>query len=250
MESSGEISAIIDDDAYPVKDWLKNAIHHFNDPAVAAVGGPAVTPPSDSLSKKISGWIYESPLVSSKFIYRYKPSPIQDVDDYPTCNLIIRKSNFIEAGGFETGYWPGEDTILCLKLTHKLGKRIVYDPGVKVFHHRRNIFGPHLSQIKSYAFHRGFFVKKFPETSLKPAYFIPSVFMVFALLGWTSVFLNDLLFLSWAAIMGIYTLLNLAFSLRTWNPIGILGIFTGTFLTHIFYGVWFIAGLLVSEIKD
>ena len=170
-----------------MKDWLKSAVHHFNDLSVAAVGGPAVTPLSDSLKKKISGWIYESPLVSSKFTYRYKPAPIQNVDDYPTCNLIIRKSDFMEAGGLKPDIGPERILFYALKLTHKLGKKIIYDPGVKVYHHRRDVFGPHLRQIKSYAFHRGFFVKKFPETSLKPAYFIPSVFSVFSLFGWISV---------------------------------------------------------------
>ena len=126
--STGEIVAIIDDDAYPEPDWLSNAARHFDDPAVAAVGGPAVTPPSDNLRQRISGWIYESPLVSWRYTYRYKPKNMRDVDDYPTSNLIIRKNEFIRAGGFDTGYFPGEDTILCLKLTHELGRRIIYDP--------------------------------------------------------------------------------------------------------------------------
>ncbi|MFC1541322.1 glycosyltransferase [Candidatus Latescibacterota bacterium] len=249
-ESNGEIVAIIDDDAYPESKWLSKALVHFEDSTVAAVGGPGMTPNDDNLRKKISGWIYESPLVSSKFTYRYTPGKMQDVDDYPTSSLIIRKSDFIDAGGFETGYWPGEDTILCLKLTHDLGKRIVYDPDVRVYHHRRDIFVPHLRQIKSYALHRGFFARKFPETSLKFGYFVPSIFTLFALIGWMSVFIDTALFTFWGAVMLFYFTLALIFSVRTWNPAGILGTFAGTFITHLVYGVWFIAGLFSSEIKD
>ncbi|MFC1539288.1 glycosyltransferase [Candidatus Latescibacterota bacterium] len=249
-ESNGDIVAIIDDDAYPESDWLSKALVHFEDSTVAAVGGPGMTPPEDNLRKKISGWIYESPLVSSKFTYRYTPGKMQDVEDYPTSSLIIRKSDFIDAGGFETGYWPGEDTILCMKLTHELGKRIVYDPDVRVYHHRRDIFGPHLRQIKSYAYHRGFFARKFPKTSLKLSYFVPSIFTLFALIGWISVFSDTVLFTFWGAVMLFYFTLALIFSVRTWNPAGIIGTFAGTFLTHIVYGVWFIAGLFSSEIKD
>ena len=40
-ESNGEIVAIIDDDAYPESDWLTNAVRHFENPDIAAVGGPA-----------------------------------------------------------------------------------------------------------------------------------------------------------------------------------------------------------------
>jgi GT2 family glycosyltransferase len=248
--ATGEIVAIIDDDAYPDPDWLAKAIPHFADPSVAAVGGPGMTPPSDGLRKKISGWIYESPLVSSSYTYRYKPGGLRDVDDYPTSSLIIRKADFIAAGGFDTGYWPGEDTILCLKLVHELNKRIVYDPAVRVHHHRRDIFRPHLRQIKSYAFHRGFFARKFPETSLKPAYFVPSAFTLFALAGWLSYWMHPALFALWYGVMLFYGALALIFSLRTINPIGVLGILAGTFLTHLTYGGWFIAGLLTQEIRD
>lgn len=249
-ESTGELMAIIDDDAYPDSDWLSKAVPHFADDTVAAVGGPGMTPPSDNLSKHISGWIYESPLVSSSYTYRYRPGILQDVDDYPTSSLIIRKTDFEAAGGFDTGYWPGEDTILCLKLVHELGKRIVYDPAVRVHHHRRDIFGPHLRQIKSYAFHRGFFVRKFPETSLKPAYFVPSLFTLFALGGWMSYWLHPMLCAGWGAVMLLYGALALAFSFRTPNPVGILGIMIGTFLTHLTYGAWFLAGLFAREIRD
>lgn len=249
-ESEGDIVAIIDDDAFPEPDWLARAIPHFDDLNVAAVGGPAMTPPGDNLRKKISGWIYESPLVSSSYVYRYRPGRPQTVDDYPTSNLIIRKSAFIEAGGFDTGYWPGEDTILCMKLTHDLGMRIVYDPDVRVYHHRRDVFGPHLRQIKSYAFHRGFFARRFPATSLRPGYFVPSLFTLFALFGWMSIWLDSTLFDFWQAVMLLYGVLVLIFSLRTWHPSGILGVFAGTFLTHLVYGAWFIAGLLFPEIHD
>jgi cellulose synthase/poly-beta-1,6-N-acetylglucosamine synthase-like glycosyltransferase len=249
-ESRGEIVAIIDDDAYPDREWLSKAVRHFEDPAVAAVGGPGMTPPGDNLRKRISGWIYESPMVSGPYIYRYKPDRLRDVDDYPTSSLILRKSDFLEAGGFDTGYWPGEDTILCLKLTHELGKRIVYDPEARVYHHRRDILGPHLRQVKSYALHRGFFAKKFPQTSLKPGYFAPSFFMLFTLFGWMTVWCCRWSFTLWAAVMGLYAVLSLLFSLRTLNPLGISGVFAGTFMTHIVYGIWFIIGLISSELRD
>lgn len=250
QESMGEIAAIIDDDAYPDPDWLTNAVRHFADPTVAAVGGPGMTPPGDNLLRHVSGWIYESPLVSGGYVYRYRPERMRDVDDYPTSSLIIRKSDFIAAGGFDTGYWPGEDTILCLKLTHELGKRIVYDPDVRVHHHRREIFAPHLRQIKSYALHRGFFARKFPQTSLRASYFVPSAFTLFAFLGWMSILICPGLFHVWAGVMLLYAALTLAFSFRTVNPLGILGIFAGTFVTHVVYGLWFMKGLMARAVRD
>ena len=87
--AKGEIIAFIDDDAYPRKDWLTNAIKGFKDKSIAAIGGPGVTPPKDSLSQKISGAIYE--YGSLNYNYRYTSGKKQEIDDFPSCNLLIRK---------------------------------------------------------------------------------------------------------------------------------------------------------------
>ncbi len=109
--ATGEILAFIDDDAYPAKDWLKNAVKNFLDPQVAAVGGPAITPESDNLRQKASGLVYSSFIVSGNYVYRYLPMKRHNVDDYPTCNFIVRKSIMQELGGFKTNFWPGEDSL-------------------------------------------------------------------------------------------------------------------------------------------
>ncbi|MBI4313882.1 MAG: glycosyltransferase, partial [Candidatus Omnitrophica bacterium] len=153
---TGEIVAFIDDDTAPETDWLKNAMRCFEDDRIAAVGGPAVTPATDSLRQAASGAVYSSWLVAGNQNYRYAPAPGRWVDDYPSCNLFIRRSVLSQAGGFDTSYWPGEDTILCTKITHELNQKIWYDPDVVVYHHRRAMFGGHLKQIRRYAEHRGF----------------------------------------------------------------------------------------------
>jgi hypothetical protein len=90
----------------------------------------------------------------------------------------------------------------------------------------------------------------FPRTSLKPAYFVPSVFTLFALAGWPGLFLDPLFGRFWSGVMLVYLALAFFFSLKTWNPLGILGTLAGTFLTHLTYGAGFIAGLFAREIHD
>ena len=80
--ATGEILAFLDDDAYPRSDWLTNAVKNFSNPQVAAVGGPAVTPPNDNLWQKASGAVFESRLGGGKFTYRYLPGQMQEVDDF------------------------------------------------------------------------------------------------------------------------------------------------------------------------
>ena len=102
----------------------------------------------------------------------------RDVDDYPSCNLLVRADVLRAINGYRTDFWPGEDTLLCEDIVYGQGKRLVYDPWAIVYHHRRRLFGPHLRQLGRYAFHRGYFVKKSPKTSFKLSYFIPSLFVL------------------------------------------------------------------------
>jgi len=247
--AKGEILAFIDDDAYPEKDWLRNALKNFRDPDVAAVGGPAVTPDEDSLKQKASGLVYASVLVSGKYAYRYLPKDRLEVDDYPSCNFLVRKSVMQQLGGFKTDFWPGEDTKLCLKITKELGKKIIYDPEVLVYHHRRPVFLAHLRQIANYALHRGYFVKKYPQTSLKIAYFLPSLLLI-------GIFSGGVLALSLVSLRAMYFLgLSLyLFLVLTFSFSGKLRliplVFSGIILTHLTYGFYFIKGLLSMRLRE
>jgi len=247
--AKGEILAFIDDDAYPERDWLKNAVINFQDDAVAAVGGPAVTPPEDSLMQKASGLVYSSPLVSGQFVYRYLPGKRRYVDDYPSCNFLVRKSIMLELGGFDTNFWPGEDTKLCLEITKKLGKKIIYDPAALVYHYRRRLFLPHLRQVANYALHRGYFVKRFPETSRRLSYFIPSVFLLLLLAGGIfNIFAPYFGILYFPGIF-LYLAVVLIFSIRSGLKTVLL-VFPGIILTHLAYGLFFLKGLSAKRLKE
>ena len=247
--AKGEILAFIDDDAYPRKDWLKNAMENFKDQDVAAVGGPAITPGEDSIRQKASGLIYSSFLVSGEYVYRYLPKKKREVDDYPSCNFLVRKSIMQELGGFNTNFWPGEDSKICLDITRKLSKKIIYDPLVLVYHHRRPLFMPHLKQIASYALHRGYFVKRYPETSLKLSYFIPTL-LLFALIGGAilSLALTPLRIIYFFGLC-LYLILvfisSISKNLRLFSLV-----FLGIILTHLTYGLYFLKGLVASNLKE
>ncbi|MFH0738937.1 MAG: glycosyltransferase [Candidatus Omnitrophota bacterium] len=248
-EAKGDIVAFLDDDAYPTKDWLKHAAENFKDESVAAVGGPAVTPDSDSLMQKASGLVYSSGLVSGGFVYRYIPGKRREVQDYPSCNLIVRKAVLKTLGGFNTNFWPGEDTKLCLDITKGMGKKIIYDPEVLVFHHRRSLIFPHLKQIANYALHRGYFVKRYPQTSFKLSYFLPSLFVLSAFAG----VILSLFFapLKITYLAGVLLYLFLVFSASISKGLGLFPlVFSGIILTHITYGLYFLRGLALKKLKE
>jgi cellulose synthase/poly-beta-1,6-N-acetylglucosamine synthase-like glycosyltransferase len=244
----GEILAFLDDDAYPARDWLKNAVEDFKDKEVAAVAGPAVTPKLD-LASAASGAIYSSVAVSGQFVYRYVPGKRREVDDYPSCNLFVRRSVMEELGGFNTKFWPGEDTKLCLDITKKLKKKILYDPLVLVYHHRRATFSSHLKQIAGYALHRGYFVKKYPETSLKFSYFLPTLFVLAVAFGSILCVAFPAFKLSYFLCLFLYLLLVFIFSLSKDLRL-IIPVFIGIIFTHITYGIFFLKGLLSARLPE
>lgn len=248
--AEGSILAFIDDDAYPQEDWLKTAIPHFGDPAVAAVGGPASTAPEDGLRERAGGKVLAGWLVGGVHVYRHIPKMLREVDDYPTCNLLVRRSSFERAGGFDTPYWPGEDTVLCWKLTHGAKGKIIYDPDVQVFHHRRALFRKHWRQIGNYGLHRGYFVKKFPTTSRRPNYFLPSLWTVFLLLGWLPLLLIPGGIKFYLIPTALYFLLALASGLRNWNCQEGALVAAGIVTTHIVYGINFLRGLASSHLPE
>jgi hypothetical protein len=256
--AKGKFLAFLDDDAFPEAGWLEAAYEAFRDPEVAAVGGPAVTPPGDDRSRWASGLVYASVLAGGTYAYRYLPKARREVDDYPTCNLLVRKSVFLTAGGFDVGYWPGEDTILCLKIVHELKKKIAYDPRVLVYHHRRGMFQGHLRQVRSYALHRGYFVKHFPQTSLRPSYFLPSLWLAGVALGWLPSLIWKGWALGWICALAAYGLAALVegFRLQRQAPEAMRGLGLGLLVaagigvTHLSYGWNFLKGLLARSLDE
>ena len=245
--AQGSVIAFLDDDAYPVPNWLKYAVKYFASEDVGAVGGPGETPPNDPFMAQAGGRVYANRYVSGNFRYRYVGDRVRrSINDYPSCNLFVRKKLLEKIGGYRTDFWPGEDTILCSDIVIKENKRIVYDPWAVVYHHRRPLFLPHLRQIARYALHRGHFAKRFPETSFKFSYLIPSLLVCGIICGIPLCLLFNPLWYLYTGIITIYLLITLlsSFSLR---PHMWLITWLGVITTHLVYGVRFLQGLLAKR---
>ncbi|MFH1188418.1 MAG: glycosyltransferase [bacterium] len=248
----GEILAFLDDDAYPEAGWLENALENFDDKSVGAVGGPAVTPQDDGVLEKASGAVFESFLGGGTARNRYLPMGTRkQVDDWPTVNFLIRKDVFKQVGGFNSAYWPGEDTKLCLDIINA-GYTIIYDPNSIVYHHRRKDILKHLKQIGNYAIHRGYFAKRYPKNSYKLPYFVPSAFAVYLLLLVASLFIfpgSYVLIFSIPLFVYIVGLVMdaIIIGIRWKNLAVALAVMPLIFLTHIWYGVRFIQGLVFTK---
>lgn len=255
--SNGEALAFIDDDTYPEANWLENAVRLFDTENINAIGGVAVTPYEDSFFQHVSGMIYSNFMTSGRHTCRYIPKQVQYVNDYPSCNFIMKRDLYFEVGGFDTNYYPGEDTLLCNNVI-KNREKIIYTPDVLVYHHRRKFPLDHIKQVSGYGFHRGMFARRIGGNSLSLSYFIPSLFVIYlfsliiypfchgALSSFAenvfSISLSHILPVIFFAPLALYGALLLASWISTLSLRKGFFMTIGIFLTHIVYGISFLKG--------
>jgi glycosyltransferase involved in cell wall biosynthesis len=257
--AKGNIVVFLDDDSYPKKNYLSiaNKIFELNK-GICGIGGPGITPKNSTIFQKISGSVFLSKF-SGGFPERYiDTGKIKKIYDWPSVNLMIKKKYFFKAGGFNSKYWPGEDTELCLKLTKKMNLNLLYIPKLIVFHHRRKNIFSHIKQVSAYGLHRGYFFKSKPETSRKFIYILPSLLFLFSiqniffnLMHYENLsILNSINILLWILYFGSL-LLSLIDMIKQKNHImiSILSL-PIIYLTHFFYGLNFLIGLFKKEIKS
>lgn len=254
-DALGDILVFIDDDAYPESNFLEILDNDFKDNSIQAIGGPAITPKDDNFWQKVSGAVFLSFLSGGNPDRYISSGKKKNVDDWPSVNFSLRKEVFIELNGFDSAYWPGEDTKLCLELLKKYPNGIMYDPELIAYHHRRSGLLKHLKQVSGYGTHRGFFAKKYPENSFKLKYFIPSGFLLFLVFGVLLAFSSIFFLKLYLIIIFIYilVLMKVGFDIYKYEKDLwiVLNALYYIFLTHVVYGYNFIKGFVfVKNLKS
>ncbi len=257
--AKGDFLAFLDDDSYPESHWLENALNIFgkeyDKKLIAAVCGPSLTPPNDNILRKASGHVWSSWLGSGGAgTYRCDIERQREVDDFPSVNFIVRRKDFEELGGFDSKFWPGEDTKLCHDIVYKLGKKIIYSPKILVYHHRREIFSKHLMQISRYAIHRGHFARILPQTSFRLGYFVPTFFVIGLVFGLFLSLINPIFKLIYLSVLVVYVAALFQTSCRVFMKektlIIPLLVIPAIFVTHFYYGLLFIRGYFTPKLKS
>ncbi|MDB5293889.1 MAG: glycosyl transferase family 2 [Phycisphaerales bacterium] len=165
-QSTGEVIAYIDADAYADADWLFHMVTALEEHDAAAVGGPNLSPRGDGF---VAQCVDHAP---------GNPTHVLIDDELalhvPGCNMAYRKSSLDAIGRFDAVHrTAGDDVDVCWKLLAREMK-IAFAPGAIVWHHRRPTVRGFLRQQKGYGY---------AEAHLRQRY--PGRFNVFGHAVWT-----------------------------------------------------------------
>lgn len=140
--------AFIDSDAYPSKNWLFNALKILKKNKKAGIiTGPDLPFPNQKGWSLLIGVAHKSFLLSGVKVFRKNLKKAMECSQASSCNMIMKKKDFINVGGMDKDIYIGEDKDLCDKI--KKTKKILYSPKVLIYHKTRD-FIPFILQRFSY----------------------------------------------------------------------------------------------------
>ena len=129
-EAKGDLIYFLDDDSVPLPCSLKRAVGAFDDETVQMYGGPNLCPADAGCLRHAFAMVMANPLAFGPSRARY--APIGELrssgeKELILCNLVVRKSEFLAAGGFDESLYPNEENALMDELV-KRGGKLMYDP--------------------------------------------------------------------------------------------------------------------------
>lgn len=245
--AKGDIVCFLDDDSLVAADYLTRMAAHYESQDVAAVGGPSLTPDSDSLLQHVFGQAIASLVGGGGVRNRYRKTGKARVcgdNELILCNLSFRREILTTYGGFDERLYPNEENELMDRLVRD-GQQLIHDPELAVIRSQRRGWQAFSRQLFGYGRGRGEQTRLAGISSIMP--FVPLCFVLYML---TLPFLAGILWLTPLLIYGM--------AISTTAVIGMkqLGNIAGGFLLllalplmHCAYGIGLAVGLVVPRFK-
>jgi cellulose synthase/poly-beta-1,6-N-acetylglucosamine synthase-like glycosyltransferase len=180
--AGGEILYFLDDDSRVRPDCLNTCTPIFADGRVAAVGGPSLTPADNSALQQLFGLALSSLFGAGGMRNRYRNiGNIRETTDKELilCNLAMRRSTFLEAGGLDERLYPNEENELLDRILAD-GSRLMHAPELAVYRSQRATLRQFTRQMYSYG--RGRAQQTLISGSAQLIGFVPLLFVIYLLL--------------------------------------------------------------------
>lgn len=209
-QSQGDIIYFLDDDSMVPADVFSWCAAAFEDRAVAVVGGPSLTPESDTALQKLFGYALASVFGAGGVRNRYRATGLPretSEKELILCNMAFRRDDFIRFGGFDERLYPNEENELLDRIT-AAGHKLVHVPEMAVERSQRATVGAFMRQMFSYG--RGRAQQTLIAGFKSVVSFVPLFFVLYLLTLPLAVFWPF-----WLFPLVIYFLLASIFSLLT-----------------------------------
>ena len=221
--ASGEFLAFIDADCIPDQEWLNNALLHFENTKVAAVGSKPFLPETGTT------WVERT-----WSLMKQMPKPCE-VNWLSSCNFIVRKTVFENLQGFDPELVTCEDADIGFRISRKW--TMINDPSVKVIHLREP--KTLIEFFKKEKWHGAANYKGLRRHGLVLKEIPSLVFPIFTGLGLIGIIIGVILtskmMLFWAAFL--FVLPGFIQTLRAFKRVGISLKNIPIFLLYIIYNV-------------
>jgi cellulose synthase/poly-beta-1,6-N-acetylglucosamine synthase-like glycosyltransferase len=242
--TTAPILAFLDDDVHVPSAWLASMLACFEDPEVALVSGPSLVPDDLPQLARLAGLALSSRAagdVSARYLKGGEAPRRIRWSGIIGCNMLFRRSVFEALGGFDPGFYPGEEMLASFRVG-RLGHALVFNPGAPVYHYPKQTFRGFWRQIFRYGATRIRLMRAGVEVQLGPL--VPGLWVAAnVLLGFGSIF-HPLIRAVWVAELMLYALVILVFTmevvLKTRRPGDTLLLLMQPFM-HLSYGagIWY-----------
>jgi succinoglycan biosynthesis protein ExoA len=251
----GEWIYFLDDDSVPPPGNLRYAAKYFADPAVKMIGGPNLCPPDAPPLEKVFAVVLGSWLAFGPSRARYASVGVtRDTSEKELilCNLLARRADLLELGGFNEALYPNEENALMDEM-QKRGGKLIYDPELFVHRRPRPTLQAFLKMLRTYGRGRAEQVRVHPTLGSVPN-FAPPLFCLYLLT--LAVFQITALgksmpiskFISLVPL-GLYALAIMVQTISSVPSHGVVRSFLAMPLlvaSHLFYGLGFWHGLFTK----
>ncbi len=177
--AKGDLLAFIDNDCLAEPGWLRTLVPYLDEIRTGLVGGKVLAAPA-------SGAVAAFESVRSPLDMGDKGGEIgpgRRVAYLPTCNLLVRRDVFEQAGGFDEGMFVGEDVDFIWRAL-QMGSRAFYAPEGRVIHRHRVRLLPLLRRRADYGSSEAILSGKHPAGRRVMSLPLTSLLLLFALAFW------------------------------------------------------------------
>lgn len=245
-KAKGEIIVFLDDDAFIDDDFLANVDEFFKkNPQIDVLGGPQLTPDSDTFFPRVSGYALADPLSGPGVVnkrYQKARLTLNASSSYITgANLICRRTVFKELS-FKREIYPSDD-VNFVDEAKKKGHRVAYSPDIVIYHKRRDTLKGLIKQIYDYGRARTRH-KPLSQVLAAPLFFVPMLFVIYLALLPTLFLVHSLFIVPLAFYVILVLVFSLYESIRNKEALAFFALPFFFLVIHVSYGAGFFIGFL------